>query len=37
MTDQTDHGPKPFVANIEKATLANNNYRTTLWTGKTRK
>ncbi|MDB5187225.1 MAG: cupin [Candidatus Saccharibacteria bacterium] len=32
--DFTDHGPKPFVTNIEKATLGNENYRTTLWTGK---
>lgn len=34
MTEIKDHGPDPFVANIEEATLANNNYRTTLWTGK---
>ena len=34
MTDTTDHGPQPFVTNIEQATLANENYRTTLWTGK---
>ena len=34
MTDTTDHGPAPFVTNIEQATLANENYRTTLWTGK---
>jgi len=33
MTDITDHGPGPFVANIEAATLENTNYRTTLWTG----
>lgn len=33
MTDTTDHGPGPFVANIEAATLENTNYRTTLWTG----
>ena len=32
--DTTDHGPAPFVQNIEEATLANTNYRTTLWTGK---
>ncbi|MDB5168490.1 MAG: cupin [Candidatus Saccharibacteria bacterium] len=30
----TDYGPKPYVANIESATLENENYRTTLWTGK---
>jgi mannose-6-phosphate isomerase-like protein (cupin superfamily) len=34
MTNTTDHGPAPFVTNIEQATLANENYRTTLWTGK---
>jgi mannose-6-phosphate isomerase-like protein (cupin superfamily) len=34
MTDSTDHGPEPFVTNIEQATLENENYRTTLWTGK---
>ena len=33
MTEIIDHGPDPFVANIEEATLANTNYRTTLWTG----
>lgn len=33
MTDTTDRGPAPFVTNIEQATLANENYRTTLWTG----
>jgi len=34
MTHTTDHGPGPFVTNIEQATLENENYRTTLWTGK---
>lgn len=34
MTQITDYGPKPYVANIESATLENENYRTTLWTGK---
>lgn len=29
-----DYGPKPFVINIEKATLENNTFRTALWTGK---
>jgi mannose-6-phosphate isomerase-like protein (cupin superfamily) len=29
-----DYGPEPFVINIEKATTANNNFRTVLWTGK---
>jgi len=28
-----DYGPEPFVVNIERATLQNNNFRTTLWTG----
>lgn len=28
-----DAGPRPFVTDIEKATLGNENYRTTLWTG----
>ena len=30
----TDTGPNPFVVDLEKATLDNENYRTTLWTGK---
>ncbi|AWH94230.1 cupin domain-containing protein [Dietzia psychralcaliphila] len=30
----TDHGPHPYVVNIEDETLGNTNYRTTLWTGK---
>lgn len=29
----TDHGPHPFVVNIEEATLGNDAYRQTLWTG----
>jgi mannose-6-phosphate isomerase-like protein (cupin superfamily) len=29
----TDQGPNPFVVDIEAATLTNENYRTTLWTG----
>lgn len=29
----TDHGPEPYVVNIEEATLANDKYRSTLWTG----
>jgi len=33
MTNLNDHGPSPFVANIEEATRMNSNYRTTLWTG----
>ncbi len=37
MTDSatigTDHGPAPHVLDIEAATLANEAYRRTLWTG----
>jgi mannose-6-phosphate isomerase-like protein (cupin superfamily) len=29
----TDHGSNPFVADIHKATLYNNIFRTALWTG----
>jgi mannose-6-phosphate isomerase-like protein (cupin superfamily) len=29
----TDHGPEPFVIDIEQATTANENYRAALWTG----
>lgn len=29
----TDHGKKPYVLDIEKATLDNDTFRTTLWTG----
>lgn len=28
-----DEGPEPYVVNIEKATLANESFRTALWTG----
>jgi mannose-6-phosphate isomerase-like protein (cupin superfamily) len=28
-----DYGPAPFVVNIEQATLANDYYRQTLWSG----
>lgn len=28
-----DYGGKPYVVNIEQATLQNQNYRTALWTG----
>ena len=28
-----DHGPFPFVVDIKKATLANENFRTAIWTG----
>jgi len=30
---RTDYGPGPFVIDINKATLANDTYRTALWTG----
>ncbi len=28
-----DHGPQPYVVNIDEATKQNNNFRTALWTG----
>lgn len=28
-----DHGPAPYVVNVEELTLQNENYRTTAWTG----
>lgn len=31
---KTDYGPNPFVIDINKATLANDTYRTAIWTGK---
>jgi len=30
---RTDYGPDPFVIDINKATTANDTYRTALWTG----
>ena len=33
MSTPSDRGPAPFVTDIEAATLTNENYRTTLWTG----
>ena len=33
MTDLRDHGPNPYVVNIDEATVTNENFRTTLWTG----
>lgn len=33
MTKYIDHGPNPYVVNINDATLANENFRTALWTG----
>ena len=29
----SDYGPRPFVVDIQKATMHNNNFRTALWTG----
>lgn len=29
-----DHGPNPFVFDIEEYTIKNDNYRISLWTGK---
>ncbi|MDF1855557.1 cupin domain-containing protein [Pseudooceanicola sp.] len=34
MTDTKDHGPTPYVVNIEQDTLGNPDFRTTRWTGK---
>ena len=34
MTDVTDNGPAPLVANVVSAAIDNTNYRTTMWTGK---
>lgn len=34
MTYIVDNGPNPTVAKIETVALENENYRTTLWTGK---
>lgn len=31
--DITDQGPNPYVVNIEDLTKANENFRTTVWTG----
>ncbi|WJY67744.1 cupin domain-containing protein [Corynebacterium auris] len=31
---RTDHGPGPFVMDVEKATVDNDAFRDTLWTGK---
>jgi len=31
--DNQDHGPQPFVSDIEELTKQNRNFRTTLWTG----
>ena len=33
MPDLTDHGPNPYVLDIEAATVENANFRATLWTG----
>jgi len=29
-----DHGPQPYVVNINAATMQNRNFRTALWTGR---
>ena len=33
LPESEDYGPEPFVVNIEDVTLANDNFRTALWTG----
>lgn len=30
---RTDHGPDPYIINIEQAAVKNRNFRTTVWTG----
>ena len=30
---ETDHGPDPYIANMEQLTLQNQNFRTATWTG----
>lgn len=30
---ETDHGPEPYVVDIESATLTNDTFRTALWSG----
>ncbi len=32
--DLKDYGPEPFVVDIKKAAIQNDNFRTALWTGK---
>lgn len=32
-TTLTDHGPEPFVVNIDRVTKRNDTFRTALWTG----
>ena len=29
----TDHGPKPYVVDVEQVTTANDTFRTAAWTG----
>ena len=33
MAETRDQGPKPFVVDIEKATLDTETFRTAIWTG----
>ena len=33
MADTSDYGKKPYVLNIEQATLENENFRVSKWTG----
>jgi mannose-6-phosphate isomerase-like protein (cupin superfamily) len=32
--DEKDYGPAPHVVDVERLTLENTNFRTTVWTGK---
>ena len=34
MAELSDHGPQPYVVDIEETTLENTNFRTAIWTGK---
>lgn len=34
MADLQDHGPDPYVVDIEELTLENDTFRTAVWTGK---
>ena len=33
-TNRHDHGPRPYVTDITRATMQNTDYRTALWTGR---
>lgn len=33
LSNQTDHGPDPYVTNIARTAVQNPNFRTAVWTG----